>query len=233
MAIYSNNNQSIKNWAEDDRPREKLVMKGKASLSDAELLAIIMGSGNRDESAVELAQRILRSSMNNWNELARLNITDLCQFKGIGQAKAVSIIACLEIGRRRQTQDVLEKPKITSSADAAVFFQQKLGDLAVEEFWVMYLNQSNSIIKVEQISQGGISQTTVDIRVILKKGLEVMATALLLAHNHPSGSLIPSEADKQITRKIKEAAKMIDILLLDHLIVTQKAYYSFSDHETL
>lgn len=233
MEHYEQEKQSIKNWNEDDRPREKLALKGRSSLSDAELLAIIMGSGNRNESAVELAKRILKSAQNNWNELAKYSIQDLCQFKGVGEAKAISIITALEIGRRRNSQDVLDRAKITSSRDAALILQQQIGDLPTEEFWVMYLNQANKIIKTEQISRGGITQTAVDIRIVYKKGIELMATAIILSHNHPSGNLVPSEADKNLTRKIIEASKYLDIQVLDHIIVSQKDYFSFADEGLL
>ena len=229
MDNYKQDKSSIKNWNEDDRPREKLAIKGRSNLSDAELLAIIMGSGNREESAVELAQRILVSAQNNWNELAKYSIQDLCKFKGVGEAKAISIITALEIGRRRNAQDILERKKITSSMDAALILQQQIGDLPTEEFWVIYLNQGNKIIKTEQISRGGITQTSVDVRIIFKRGIELMATAMILAHNHPSGNLVPSEADKNLTKKIMEASKIIDIQILDHIIVTQKDYFSFAD----
>ena len=225
--------KSIKNWAEDDRPREKLLLKGRGSLSDSELLAIIMGSGSRDESAVELAKRILSSVENNWNNLSTLSVKDLCKFKGIGEAKAISIITALEIGRRRAAQGLTEKPKITSSHDAFVLLQSWIGDSKVEEFWVLFLNQGNLIVRKEQISKGGISHTAVDIRVILKLALEEMATGIILAHNHPSGNLKPSEADKQITKKIKDAGKTMDIEVLDHLIITQKTYFSFADEGML
>ena len=229
MERYNQDKQSIKHWNEDDRPREKLALKGRSNLSDAELLAIIMGSGNREESAVQLAQRILASAQNNWNELAKYSIQDLCQFKGVGEAKAISIITALEIGRRRNTQEVLERVKITSSNDAALILQQQIGDLPTEEFWVMFLNQGNKIIKTEQISRGGITQTSVDARIIFKRGIELMATAMILAHNHPSGNLVPSEADKNLTKKILEGSKILDIQILDHIIVTQKEYFSFAD----
>ncbi len=225
--------KSIKNWAEDDRPREKLLLKGRNSLSDSELLAIIMGSGSRDESAVELAKRILSSVENNWDNLSTLSVKDLCKFKGIGEAKAISIITALEIGRRRAAQGLIEKPKIISSQDAFVLLQSIMGDSKVEEFWVLYLNQGNFIVRKEQISKGGISQTAVDIRVILKSALEEMATGLILAHNHPSGSLNPSHSDHQLTQKVIEAAKTLDIQVLDHLIITQKAYFSFADEGML
>lgn len=229
MNDYNQIKQSIKNWNEDDRPREKMSLKGKNSLSDAELLAIIMGSGNREESAVELAKRILQSANNNWNELAKYSIQDLCQFKGVGEAKAISIITALEIGRRRNSQEVLERAKITSSNDAALILQQQIGDLPTEEFWVMFLNQGNRIIKTEQISRGGITQTSVDVRIVFKRAIELMATAIILSHNHPSGNLNPSESDKNLTRKFSEAAKYLDIQVLDHIIVTQKSYFSFAD----
>ena len=229
MDNYNQDKQSIKHWNEDDRPREKLALKGRSSLSDAELLAIIMGSGNREESAVQLAQRILASAQNNWNELAKYSIQDLSKFKGVGEAKAISIITALEIGRRRSSQDVIERKKITSSNDAALILQQQIGDLPIEEFWVMFLNQGNKIIKTEQISRGGITQTSVDVRIIFKRGIELMATAMILAHNHPSGNLVPSEADKNLTKKIIEGSKVLEIQVLDHIIVTQKDYFSFAD----
>ncbi len=229
MTEYHENKSSIKNWNEDDRPREKLALKGRSSLSDAELLAIIMGSGNRDESAVELAKRILKSANYNWHELAKYSIEDFCQFKGIGEAKAISIITALEIGRRRNSQDVLERTKITSSHDAAILLQQQIGDLPNEEFWVMFLNQGNRIIKTEQISRGGITQTSVDIRLIFKRTLELTATAIILSHNHPSGNLVPSLSDKTITQKLKDGAALLDIQVLDHIIVSQKDFYSFAD----
>ena len=225
--------KSIKNWAQDDRPREKLLLKGRNSLSDSELLAIIMGSGSRNESAVELAKKILASVGNNWNNLSMLTVKDLCKFKGVGEAKAISIITALEIGRRKAAQALSEKPKIGTSKDAFVIFQSMMGDSTVEEFWVLFLNQANFVIHKEQISKGGISQTSVDIRIILKIALEEMATGLILGHNHPSGNLKPSESDKQITRKIKEAGKMMDIDVLDHLIITQKAYFSFAEEGML
>lgn len=224
---------SIKNWAEDDRPREKLLLKGQRVLSDSELLAIIMGSGSRDESAVDLAKRILASVENNWNNLSRLSVKDLCKFKGVGEAKAISIITALEIGRRRASQGLLEKPKINSSQDAFVLLQSIIGDLPVEEFWVLYLNQGNFVVRKEQISKGGINQTSVDLRIILKVALEEMATSLILAHNHPSRNLKPSQADINLTRKIKEAALSLDIEVFDHLIVTQKSYFSFADEGIL
>ena len=225
--------KSIKNWAEDDRPREKLLLNGKRALSDSELLAIIMGSGSREESAVDLSKRVLQSVNNNWHNLSRLSVKDLCKFKGIGTAKAVSIIAAMEIGRRREAQSHEEKPKITSSKDAFTILRSLIGDLQVEEFWVLFLNQANFVIHKEQISKGGISQTAVDVRIILKIALEEMATGIILAHNHPSGNLKPSKSDYIITQKVKKAAETLDLNVLDHLIVTQKSYFSFADEGEL
>lgn len=225
--------KSIKNWAEDDRPREKLLIKGRNSLSDSELLAIIMGSGSREESALDLAKRILNSVENNWNDLSRLTVKDLCKFKGVGEVKAISIITALEIGRRRAAQNVLEKPKIRSGEDSFVIFQSLIGDSNVEEFWVLFLNQGNYVVRKEQISKGGISYTSVDLRIILKIALEEMATGIVLAHNHPSGNLTPSNSDKKLTQKIKEAAALLDIEIIDHVIIAQKSYFSFAEEGLL
>jgi len=223
----------IKSWAEDDRPREKLLQKGKLSLSDAELVAILIGSGSRNESAVQLSKRILASTGNQLGELGKLSVTKLCEFKGIGPAKAVSIVAALELGRRRRIEEALEKKKITSSASVFEFMQPIIGELAHEEFWIIYLNNSNKVIEQMQLSKGGITGTLVDVRITLKKALEVGATAIILAHNHPSGTLKPSEADKQLTQKLKTAAQSLDIKVLDHLIVTEKSYFSFADEGVL
>lgn len=225
--------KSIKNWAEDDRPREKLSLKGERALSDSELLAIIMGSGSREESAVELAKRILNSVDNNWNNLSRLSIKDLCKFKGIGEAKAISIITALEIGRRKAIQELPEKPKITRSRDIFQVMQSIIGDLNVEEFWVLFLNQGNFVVKKELIGRGGISYVAVDVRIIMKVALEEYATGIILAHNHPSGNLNPSRDDYRLTEKIKTAARTLDIELLDHLILNQKSYFSFADEGKL
>lgn len=224
---------SIKNWNQDDQPREKLLYKGRAALSDAELVTILTGSGNRDESAVALCKRILASVNNNLNELGKLSIKQLMAFKGIGEAKAISIAAALELGRRRRGEEALQKQKITSSTDVFELMQPVIGELQHEEFWIIYLNNSNKIIKKDQLSKGGITGTLVDVRLVLKNALEVGATSLILAHNHPSGTLNPSEADKHITQKLKLAAQSLDIKVLDHLIVTEKAYFSFADEGVL
>jgi len=226
-------NLSIKNWAEDDRPREKLLQKGKLSLSDSELIAILIGSGSRNESAVELSKRILASSKNNLSELGKLSVSQLCKFKGIGPAKAVSIVAALELSRRRRLEEALEQKKISSSHSIFEIMQPVIGELAHEEFWIIYLNNSNRIIEQFQISKGGITGALVDIRITLKKALEVGAVSIILVHNHPSGNLKASEADKQLTKKIKTASESLDIKVLDHIIVTEKSYLSFADEGML
>ncbi|MBO2543121.1 DNA repair protein RadC [Salegentibacter sp. BDJ18] len=223
----------IKSWAEDDRPREKLLHKGKLSLSDAELIAILIGSGSRNESAVQLSKRILASTGNQLSDLGKLSVKKLCEFKGIGPAKAISIVAAMELGRRRRTEEALEKKKITSSASVFELMQPIIGELYHEEFWIIYLNNSNKVIEQLQLSKGGITGTLVDVRITLRKALEVGATSIILAHNHPSGTLKPSEADKQLTQKLKTAAQSLDIKVLDHLIVTEKSYFSFADEGVL
>jgi len=224
---------SIKAWNEDDRPREKLMLKGKIALSDAELIAILIGSGSRDESAVSLSQRILASVENNLSELGRTTVTQLMQFKGIGEAKAITIIAALELGRRRRGQEALERKKITSSESVFELLQPILGDLPHEEFWGVYLNNANKVLQTLQLSKGGITGTIVDVRLTLKTALELGAVGIILAHNHPSGTLKPSQADKQLTKKMKLAGESLDIKVLDHLIITEKAYFSFADEQLL
>jgi DNA repair protein RadC len=224
---------SIKNWSQDDQPREKLRDKGKAVLSDAELVAILIGSGSREESAVDLCKRILASVDNNLNALGKLSIKQLMKFKGIGEAKAITITAALELGRRRRIEEGLQLDKITSSRSVFDMMQPILGELPHEEFWILYLNNSNKVIHKNQLSKGGITGTLVDVRLVLKNALEVGATALVLCHNHPSGTLKPSQADKDITQKLKTAAQSLDIKVLDHLIVTEKAYFSFADEEII
>lgn len=224
---------NIKEWAVEDRPREKLLTNGQRSLTDAELIAILIGSGNLDETAVELARRILTSAGNNLNELGRKGIDDLKQFNGIGEAKAVSIVAALELGRRRKDAEVFIKKKITGSKDAADFFQPMLGDLPHEEFWVLLLDRGNKILDSFMVSQGGISGTVIDVRIILKKALDKLASALILSHNHPSGTLQASDADMKITRKIKNSAELMDISVLDHIIIGQNSYLSLADEGLL
>lgn len=224
---------SIKNWAEGDRPREKLLLKGEMSLSDAELIAILIASGNRQESAVQLSKRMLNDAENNLNALGKISIKKLMRYNGIGEAKAITIVAAMELGRRRRAEEALVKKKVTSSMSVFEIMQPIIGDLDHEEFWIMYLNNSNRIIRKNQLSKGGITGTVVDVRIVLKKALECGATALVLAHNHPSGTLRPSEQDKELTKKLKIAGQSLDIKVIDHLIVTQKAYFSFADERLL
>lgn len=224
---------SIKNWSQDDQPREKLRDKGKATLSDAELVAILIGSGSKDESAVALCKRILASADNNLNALGKLSITQLMAFKGIGEAKAITIAAAMELGRRRRGEEALHQQKITSSKSVFELMQPIIGELPHEEFWIIYLNNSSKVIQKGQLSKGGITGTLVDVRLVLKKALEVGATGIILAHNHPSGTLKPSEADKNLTQKLKMAGESLDIKVLDHLIITEKAYFSFADESLL
>ncbi|MEC4004501.1 DNA repair protein RadC [Flavobacterium sp. SUN052] len=221
----------INQWAEDDRPREKFLIKGKSTLSDSELLAILIGSGSRNESAVQLCQRILASANNNLNQLGKLSINQLTQFKGIGEAKAISIAAALELGRRRRSEDVIELDKITSSRAVFNIMQPIIGELPHEEFWILYLNNSNKVIHKAQISKGGITGTVVDSRIIFKTALEYNATSLILTHNHPSGKLAPSDADRVVTKKLKLAGEQLDILILDHIIITEIGFYSFKDSD--
>lgn len=224
---------SIKNWSESDRPREKLILKGKESLSDAELLAILIGSGSRNESAVSLCKRILKDNAQKINVLAKLDVKQLMAYKGIGEAKAISIVAALELGRRRRGEEALELTKITSSTNVFELMQPILGDLHHEEFWVILLNNSNKIIHKSALSKGGITGTLVDLRLLFKNALAFGAVSLILAHNHPSGTLKPSKADLDITKRIKNAASTLDMKLLDHLIITDKSYFSFADESLL
>jgi DNA repair protein RadC len=219
----------IKEWAEEDRPREKLLLKGISALTDAELIAIIIGSGNADESAVELSRRILRTVENNLNFLGKLSVEDLKKFKGIGEAKAIGIVAALELGRRRKKEEILEKQQIQSSIDVFEIFYPLLCDIPHEEFWVLLLNRSNKVIESLRISQGGVSGTVIDLRLILKPAIEKLASGIVLCHNHPSGNLKPSENDLAITKKVKEAATVMDFSVIDHIIVCDRKYFSFAD----
>ena len=231
--MNKNKSFSIKDWKEDDRPREKLLLKGKGALSDAELIAILLGSGSRNESAVELAKQILTSVNNNLNELSKLSSDQLMVFKGIGEAKAVSIITALELGRRKRLEEALIQPKITSSKSVFDIMQPIIGELPHEEFWIIYMNNSNKILLKNQMSKGGLTGTLVDTRLVFKKAMEISSTAIILAHNHPSGTLVPSNADKQLTTKIKRAGETLDVKVLDHLIITGSGYYSFADEGEL
>jgi DNA repair protein RadC len=226
-------NLTIKSWAEDDQPREKLLLKGKNSLSDSELIAILIGSGSRQESAVALSKRILSSVDNNLNALGKLSEKQLCEFKGIGEAKAVSIIAALELGRRRRTQEALEYKKITSSKAIFEIMQPIIGELPYEEFWVLYLNNSNNVVYKTQISKGGITGTVADIRLVFKYAFENNATSIILVHNHPSGRLEASKADIELTKTFQQAGNQLEIPVLDHLIVTENSYFSWKDNTIL
>jgi len=220
---------SIKNWSQHDQPREKLRDKGKLVLSDAELIAILIGSGSRTESAVSLAKRILASADNNLNKLGKQSLKQLMVFKGIGEAKAISIVAAMELGRRRRGEEASQLEKINSSQTVFELMQPLIGELPHEEFWILYLNNSNKILKKDQLSKGGITGTLVDVRLVLKTALEFGALGLILVHNHPSGTLKPSKPDRDITQKLKLAASHLDIKVLDHLIITEKEYLSFAD----
>ncbi|MFA9390762.1 MAG: DNA repair protein RadC [Prolixibacteraceae bacterium] len=220
---------SIKQWAVEDRPREKILRHGFPALSNAELFAILIGSGNRDESAVELSRRILTSFGNNLEELGQASIDKLMNFKGMGEAKSISVLAALELGRRRQLAGRNQPTKINSSNDAFNFIALELVELAHEEFWVIYLDRANHVLDKNRISQGGISGTVIDVRIILKHAIEKLASSLIVVHNHPSGNLLPSKADRDITNKIVEAAKLLDIKVLDHLIVGKNKFTSFAD----
>jgi DNA repair protein RadC len=224
---------SIKQWAKDDRPREKLLSKGASALSNTELIAILIINGSKEKSAVELAQDILRIGKDNLNELGKLSVKELMKIKGIGEAKAISIVAAMELGRRRQTAPLLEKNIINSSTEVASYLQARLKDHKHEVFAVLFLNRSNKINHFQIISEGGITGTVADPRIILKKALDEDAVSIILCHNHPSGSLKPSKADEELTFKIKEAAKYFDIKVLDHLIVSDDGYYSFADEGIL
>jgi DNA repair protein RadC len=233
QAMEEYNNRSIRNWALEDRPREKMLLKGIQSLSDSELLALLIGSGTRKSSAVDLARQVLNMAGNNLDKLGKYSVSDLKKLNGIGQARAISIVAALELGRRRNLSDSPDDLKITGSSDVFVLMGPLLSDLSHEEFWALLLNRSNKIIEKRKISQGGITGTVTDIRMILKLALDNLATGLIICHNHPSGNLQPSDADISITRRIKESAALMDITLLDHVIVAGKAYFSLADESMI
>lgn len=223
----------ITDWAVEDRPREKLIQKGTSSLSDAELLAILISSGTKDKSAVDLGRELLALANNNLNSLGKLSIADLRKLRGIGPARAVTIAAALELGRRRKHAESPDVVKIKCSKDVADIFQPILADLTHEEFWILFLNRSNKVINRMKLSQGGVSGTVTDVRLVMKKAIECLASGIIVCHNHPSGNLNPSESDSKITQKIKEAGNLMDIQLLDHLIISDKEYYSFADNGLL
>jgi DNA repair protein RadC len=233
METYPNNTLTIKAWAEEDRPREKLLAKGKQNLSDAELLAILLGSGSRNETAVSLAQRILKSAENNLHELGRRSLAELMKFKGIGEAKAITIAAALELGRRRQLSDVRARPQVRSSRDAYLAIAATLMDLPHEEFWILLLNRANKVMSREQVSLGGVAGTVVDAKIVFRKAIEGMASSIILVHNHPSGNLQPSQADIDLTKKLRQAGQTLDIAVLDHLIIAENSYFSFADENLI
>jgi DNA repair protein RadC len=223
----------IKLWAENDRPREKLIQHGKLTLSDAELIAILLRSGSVDETAVDLAKQLLASVENSLPELGKLDMGELTRFRGIGDVKAITLIAALELGRRRRESDVLQKKTLQNSEEVFHYMEPLLSELKHEEFWVVYLNRSNRILKRENVSKGGVSGTIADTRMIYKTAIEVLASGIVLCHNHPSGSPKPSKADIQLTRRLSEAGRVLEIPVLDHLIITDKIYYSFADEGAL
>lgn len=221
---------NIKDWAEEDRPREKMLLKGVASLSDAELLGILIGSGNKSETAVELAQRILHSVSNNLNILGKLEIKELIKnFNGIGEAKAITIVAALELGKRRKLSEAIAQPQVTSSEDVYQIFHPILADLKHEEVWILLLNKANKVIKKMQVSKGGVAGTVVDVRMIMKEAIESLASGMILCHNHPSGNSNPSGDDDNVTQKLKEVGRIMDILLFDHIIICDHSYFSYLD----
>jgi len=224
---------SIKDLSEEDRPREKLLQNGVSALSNAELLAIVLGSGNREQSAVDLAKEMLKKSDNDLNKFGRLTLSDLTQFKGVGEAKAIAVIATLELGRRRKLSEINKTESIKSSKDVFDLFNDTLSDLDYEEFWAVFLNRGNKILRKYKVSQGGLSGTVTDVRLIIKEAILQLSSGIILVHNHPSGNLKPSEQDIELTKKISDAAKYFDINVLDHLIIGTGKYYSFADEGVL
>ncbi|MBI3512010.1 MAG: DNA repair protein RadC [Bacteroidetes bacterium] len=231
--MYETEKLPITSWAEDDRPREKMMLKGKHSLSDAELLAIILGSGNRKETAVDLAKRILADSGNDLNRIGTMAFAELQQYNGVGEAKAVNVIAALELGRRRSNCQSNEVLQVTRSGDAYQFFRRDMEDLVHEEFWVLLLTRSNKVLRKEQVSKGGMNATVVDPRMVFRSAVALGANSIVICHNHPSGEVKPSENDIRLTRKLKEGALLLDISLIDHIIVGANTYFSFADEGLL
>lgn len=233
MESFSNNTKSIKGWAMSDRPREKMLEKGREALSDAELIAILLGSGNQDETAVDLSRHILNDVDNNLINLSLLGINELTKYKGVGTAKAVTVAAALELGRRRRFAEAAKQTEIHSSAEAFEYFYSRMSDLSHEQFWVMLLNSANNVIRMEQIGVGGLNGTSADPRKVFKLAIENQATAIMLCHNHPSGSVLPSKTDKELTKNVINCGKILDIKVLDHLIIGENRYYSFADHDEM
>jgi len=229
----STGNNTIKDWAEEDRPREKMLNKGRESLSDAELMAILLGSGNKNETAVDLSRHILGDVNNNLIKLSQLSIKNLMQYNGVGEAKAVTIAAALELGRRRRFAEAAQKVTVNNSSEAFEYFYSRMSDLSHEQFWVLLLNSSNEVLKMERIGVGGINGTTADPKIIFSAAIENHATALMLCHNHPSGSLKPSETDRELTKHIVAGGKTLEIKVLDHIIIGENRYYSFADENEI
>lgn len=225
--------QPISMWKEDERPREKLMQKGKNNLSEAELIAILIRTGSRNESAVELARKLLDSAGNNLIELGKRNISDLIRLRGMGATKAATLVAAMELGRRRQSSDAIQRKQIRKSQDIYNYLGPQIADLPHEEFWIIALNRNNRVIGARKIGSGGIDSTIADVRIILRYCLENGASALILCHNHPSGNLKPSESDIRLTGKVKKSAELMDINLLDHLIISDSGYFSFADENIL
>jgi DNA repair protein RadC len=224
---------SIKSWAVDDRPREKLLLKGRAALSDAELISILLSTGSKGLSAVALSQKILELSRNSLNDLGKLSIADFKKIKGVGQAKAIKIVAALELGRRRKEEDLADPIRIQTSKDSYRFFEPFLSDLPHEEFWILLLNGGNKIVGYKRISEGGVNSTIADAKIIFKHAVEHLATSIVLCHNHPSGNIKPSIADIGLTKKLKDAGKLLEISIVDHIIIGDKQYFSFADEDML
>ncbi|HEV8512583.1 MAG TPA: DNA repair protein RadC [Cyclobacteriaceae bacterium] len=229
MEIEDSHPMNIKSWSPEDRPREKLLSKGISSLSDAELIAILIGSGTAKLSAVDVAKKVLAYVENNLDSLAKLTVKELMKAKGIGEAKAITIVAALELGRRRKDQSPDEKPKIDGSKTAFDLIKGDLMDLPHEEFWVILLNRANRMIRKKRVSEGGVSGTVADPKIIFKLAVDELASGIIVVHNHPSGNLKPSESDINLTKKIKEAGKVLEIAMLDHLIIAHDRYFSFAD----
>jgi DNA repair protein RadC len=233
MLVNDAKSLKIKNWSPQDRPREKLMLKGTSALSDAELIAILLGSGTTSTSAVEVARKILKNVDNNLHELARLSVKELMKFKGVGEVRAIAIVAALELGRRRKEQDLEDKPKVLNSRDVFDQLKEHLQDIQHEEFWMLSLNRANRVVKKQQVSQGGVAGTFADPKIIFKIAIETLASGIVLAHNHPSGNLTPSKADIELTKKLQEAGKLFEIQVLDHVIVAGQRYFSFADEGML
>jgi DNA repair protein RadC len=230
---YPGASWSIKQWAEDDRPREKMISKGKSALSDAELVALLISTGTKKESAVDVGKRILQTCGSRLTDLGRLSVKDLTKVKGVGEAKALRIAAALELGRRRKDEEAHERPLVSSSRDAYNYFESLVEDKVHEEFWILLLNRNNRVIGRTKISEGGVHGTVVDPKIIFRHALEALASSVVLCHNHPSGNIRPSEQDIRLTQKIKEAGKFLEVNVLDHIIVGEKSYFSFSDEGML